>query len=689
MNNVTVVIPVYKDWETLNECIVSLKQYVETKHQVILVNDMSSDWETLEIKILELIQGFHNFHYYKNEENIGFVKTCNRAIKELDRTNNDILLLNSDTKVTEGFLEEMIKILYQAEKHGVVCPRSNNATILSVPVKKNFDDMLSPEESHRIFECIKNRLPEKQVIPTAVGFAMLIKRSLLQTYGVLDEAYGHGYNEENDFCMRINQYGYNVVMANRAYVYHFESKSFGSRKEELELINRGLLLKRYPHYPNIVNWYFNKEMNPVDYFADMLVENVYKKKRILYSLYELPSAFNGTAEYGLSLLNAFLELYGNKYDIHILTSVDADKFFKISEKYKNVCHPHDIQGTFHIAFIPSQIFNIEHMFLINRTCLKYIFCMQDIISIRSSYLAVKDIERVDVFKKSIKYCDAMTSISEFSLNDTKAYYCEEFEEREIQTKIIYHGTNKTNKTVFQKSYDLAFEKYFIIFGNQYKHKFLEEIMDCLKSSKHNFIIIGSKDEGKTSENIYGYRSGMLSSDLIDYIINNSEGILFPSVYEGFGLPILNGIDYDKKIVVNNNELNRELRDSMPSFQENIYLFDDKSEIEGLLDILHNNPVVKYKDDVKVIRPWKEAAIDVEEFIERILNCNTDDKILCARWNEMRYLENYHRCYVVQQTASNPTYIKELSGMEKIKNFLHLKCPKVYWGLRNLKAGLRK
>lgn len=102
---------------------------------------------------------------------MGFVKTCNRAVFELDKTDHDILLLNSDTEVTEGFLEEMQSVLYLSERHGAVCPRSNRATFLTVPI--NATD-ISPEESYQIFQNIKNHLSRYNVIPTGVGLEFKI-----------------------------------------------------------------------------------------------------------------------------------------------------------------------------------------------------------------------------------------------------------------------------------------------------------------------------------------------------------------------------------------------------------------------------------------------------------------------------------------------------------------------------------
>ena len=46
-------------------------------------------------------------------------------------------------------------------------------------------------------------------------------------------------------------------------------------------------LLAFPYYPIIVDQYFNRDMDPVDFYADLLSYNIYKKKRVLISLYEL------------------------------------------------------------------------------------------------------------------------------------------------------------------------------------------------------------------------------------------------------------------------------------------------------------------------------------------------------------------------------------------------------------------
>lgn len=635
-HKVTVVIPVYSDWSSLHQCIESLKQNLDSQHIVLLINDKGPEWETLEHLIQESISGFDNFKYYCNPHNMGFVKTCNRAVFELDKTGNDILLLNSDTEVTEGFLEEMLDVLYGAEKHGVVCPRSNNATILTIPARTNGGKMPTAEQSYKTFCAVKKLLPRQTVIPTGVGFAFLTKRKLIDSYGLFDETYSPGYNEENDYCMRINRYGYSVLMANRAFVYHNGAISFRKHRNQLEEKHRKILLSRYPYYNELVEHYQRIAQDPVDYFADLIGDAIYEKPRILLDLYECPAAHNGTAQHCLYVVKYFNKIYSDKYEIFILIQRDTDQKFRISEMYSNVIFPDTIQETFHICYSPSQIFWDEHLRLLNRHCLKIVVCMQDIISVRSQYLLARyGFEREDIFRRTIHYADGIIYISRFAKEDTLDYYADHLPGKPPYSQVVYEAASVEKSMLGCTTEEtLPFEDYFAVIGNQYAHKYLNEILHSLMDSKYNFIVIGTEQTEKLQSNLYGYQSGALSDELVEQIFQNSQGIIFPSVYEGFGLPIVNAIQYRKKILVNDNPLNREQKEALDYYSDNIYLFGSVNEIETKLDAMHKDPFTPVPQLAE--RTWDEVVTDVECVLKHILEDGIDVAHLRSRWRELNY-----------------------------------------------------
>jgi GT2 family glycosyltransferase len=85
-------------------------------------------------------------------------------------------------------------------------------------------------------------------MPTAHGFCLALRRTVLDQIGGFDPAYGRGYQEENDWCQRARGAGFLVGRANRAFVYHHGAVSFGSLRARLDVLNARRLLVRYPTF---------------------------------------------------------------------------------------------------------------------------------------------------------------------------------------------------------------------------------------------------------------------------------------------------------------------------------------------------------------------------------------------------------------------------------------------------------
>lgn len=261
---ISIIVPVYADWRSLSKNIQSLKKTVGNSEDISVhyVNDCGPDVDDIEARIGQSIKGLTNFYYYRNKQNLGFVKTCNRAVLELVNQRDDALLLNSDTKVTRDFVFEMRKVLYSQPDIAAVTSRSNNATIWSVPMTGRLAYMRPA--SYLLYLFIRNRIPEKYITPTIHGFCVLIRRQVINEFGLFDEIYGRGYGEENDFAMRVQKEGWQCAVANKSFVFHYESKSFGNeaRTRQIEM-NEKILTERYPLYRQKVQEYWDSIKEPL------------------------------------------------------------------------------------------------------------------------------------------------------------------------------------------------------------------------------------------------------------------------------------------------------------------------------------------------------------------------------------------------------------------------------------------
>ena len=242
---IDIVIPIYNAYDDLNICLDSVYKYTDLhKNRLILINDNSSD-ERIK-SYLDSQQKKHVIVIH-NGENKGFSNNINIGMAQSE--NRDVILLNSDTVVTENWVEKIAKCAYSDSSIGTVTPLSNNATLCSVPnfCEENIlpEGMTIDQAAAIVEECSLKKYPR---ITVANGFCMFVKREVINTIGNFDaDTFGRGYGEENDFCNRAEQMGYIHVMCDDTYIYHSGTKSFVSKeKEDYIREHEQILYKRYP-----------------------------------------------------------------------------------------------------------------------------------------------------------------------------------------------------------------------------------------------------------------------------------------------------------------------------------------------------------------------------------------------------------------------------------------------------------
>jgi GT2 family glycosyltransferase len=181
-----------------------------------------------------------------HEEPLGFLRSANRAMRSSSR---DVVLLNSDTQVTAGWLGRLRDAAYSHPKIATVTPFSNNATICSLP-RFLAENAIPAGHTIDSFGELVTRVSRREYprLPTGVGFCLYVKRSVLDELGLFDEAFGLGYGEEVDLCFRAARRGYVHVLDDATFVYHEGSRSFGRRREQRQRRGERMMRERYPEY---------------------------------------------------------------------------------------------------------------------------------------------------------------------------------------------------------------------------------------------------------------------------------------------------------------------------------------------------------------------------------------------------------------------------------------------------------
>ncbi len=165
-----------------------------------------------------------------HDTNLGFVKTVNEGFRAC---RGDVVVLNADTVVTAGWLDRLVDAAGAADV-ATVTPLTCFGSICTLPrpVIDAFD-LLGDDASHRRVRRVRGPPLGAAVRPeviTGVGFCMYVTRDALDRCGIFDEeAFGRGYGEEVDFCLRATRHGYRHLVEDSTYVHHHGGASLRRR----------------------------------------------------------------------------------------------------------------------------------------------------------------------------------------------------------------------------------------------------------------------------------------------------------------------------------------------------------------------------------------------------------------------------------------------------------------------------
>jgi GT2 family glycosyltransferase len=246
----TVVIPVYNAHDDLDRCLDSVRQTVPDNAAVLVIDDASPDPAVGPVLEKWRSRAGEGWSFPANRRNLGFVATANIG---MGMASGDVVLLNSDTVVTPGWLEGLRRCLASDPGIATATPWTNNGEIASLP--RFCQPNPVPEDPAAVADVIAKAGPAVYPeLPTAVGFCMAISRRAINRIGEFDEAlFGRGYGEENDFSMRASAAGLRNVLCDDVYVVHLGGRSFGPAGLEPGEASMARLLSRHPDYLGIVS----------------------------------------------------------------------------------------------------------------------------------------------------------------------------------------------------------------------------------------------------------------------------------------------------------------------------------------------------------------------------------------------------------------------------------------------------
>jgi len=234
---VDLVLPVHDNLSDTRDCLRALERHTRLDHVAVHLVDDGCDTATARL-LREHARDRSGTRLLRNRPAQGFLASCNQAFEAGDAPY--VVILNSDVLVTPGWLERLVRCAESDARIAAVNPLTNRAANIDLPPVPGanylgMDRWVSSSAA-----------PVHPDIVTGVGFCLLLVRQKMPGAPLFDPAYGRGYCEESDLCMRLTTAGHRVVVADDVYLFHRGGGSFTDRDERYPK-NRRIFDARWEH----------------------------------------------------------------------------------------------------------------------------------------------------------------------------------------------------------------------------------------------------------------------------------------------------------------------------------------------------------------------------------------------------------------------------------------------------------
>ncbi|HEX5353165.1 MAG TPA: glycosyltransferase [Rhodanobacteraceae bacterium] len=223
---VSVIVLTYNNLDLTKVCLASVEQFSDYDNMEVIVVDNASTDGTPDF-LREWTRDHDDRRIILNSENLGFAAGNNVGLAAAD--SEYLVLLNNDTHVTPGWVATLMGHLRRNEKLGMIGPVTNNIGN-EARIDVHYDDMEGMLKAAADYTA--RRAGQSMPLRTAAFFCVMMRWAVYEQVGPMDEAFGVGFFEDDDYCRRVEQAGWGIACAEDVFVHHHLSASFNKLKQE-------------------------------------------------------------------------------------------------------------------------------------------------------------------------------------------------------------------------------------------------------------------------------------------------------------------------------------------------------------------------------------------------------------------------------------------------------------------------
>lgn len=316
----------------------------------------------------------------------------------------------------------------------------------------------------------------------------------------------------------------------------------------------------------------------------------------------LPLVYNGTTEYSVNVSRALVRHRGLRWAI--IASRPVREAFQLDDWNVEIVPPERVDRVFDLVFVPHQIYNLAQLKFVTSISLRHAICMLDAIALRCSYLHERAPSRRAVCNVAVAYADALISLSKADADDVRSYY-------ESEGLCVAVAPILITKDVPPNRGGTS-RRYALVVGNQYRHKAIDLFLDRVLEAVDHIPLVVVADEATQAayharRNVEVLASGSIPEERMSSLYENAAVVVFPSLYEGFGLPVLGGLLRSRPVLALDTQVNREVKEAFDAHGEVTLVRSHAALADSLRTMTFESPRPVPTAPRTDVRSWADVA----------------------------------------------------------------------------------
>ncbi len=342
------------------------------------------------------------------------------------------------------------------------------------------------------------------------------------------------------------------------------------------------------------------------------------KHNCLIDLSKLKNLYCGLGQFSLSLGNHLSEIHDDSLKFSFLVPKNLKSDFEKTEKeilslkhryFPQICKKYDLWHSVHQGspYFPSD----------KKT--PYILTIHDLNFLDEKSPAKAEL-RMQNLQKRIDRATVITAISQFTANEVKSH----FDLKSKEVKVIYNGVDIIEFPYAKKPEFIVDGEFLFSIGVIKKKKNFKVLLGFLsKLPDIKLVIAGDNSDSYADEIIYEAKSlglaervlipGKINDEEKFWLYKNCKAFVFPSLLEGFGLPVVEAMRFGKPVFLSKFS-------SLPEIGGKVAYYWDDFDPKNMAE-LFKVKMIEYQDDIdkkqRIIEhskkfSWRKSA---EEYVD--------------------------------------------------------------------------